>query len=740
MSQSFLQFFLQPTLPRTHRFRRSVLFLSLAVVGITRVVAQTNLSSPTETSPLDITLTPKINTKTPNSTQRIDGVVVVGNPLEAGEVVAPVSILSGTELVIKRASTLGETLNGLPGVSSTWFGPNASRPVIRGLDGDRVRILNNLGSTLDASSLSPDHNPSIDPLAVERIEVLRGPAALLYGGAAIGGVVNIVDNRIPNRAVDGVSGRVETRYGGAERERGTSAVLEAGRGALAIHADGFNRETGDYRVPSSTGVGVENGGRVVNSGAKSRGGALGASWQLSNGYVGAAHSEYRSIYGTVAEPTVTINMRQKRDVIEANLSDLSGPISGVFAKASRSDYQHTEFDNGEAQTVFKNKGSDFRGELKHAAIGTAQMPIKGLVGVQVEQFDFSALGAEAFVPQTRTKSAAAFVFEELDLTAWKFTIGGRIETNRIASEGAAESGAARFGASRERKFTLGSTAFGTTYKVSASTSLASNLSYSERAPTYYELFADGPHGATGAYEQGNPAFKRERATAIELSLRFKEDRLSASAGIFSQQFRNYISLRRTGINRDTEGNGAAGGAATGTGVTDCGDGTSQESGCTAEVLPGYQYEAISARLIGFEAEAKWRLIAQPYTLDIESKVDYVRADNRTNGDPLPRIVPLRLSGSVAWGSGDWGARLDVQHTSKQKRFSSDDAVGGTDSFTLVNAAVTYKFETKAVGGLVFLSATNIGNQRAFNASSIDSIRALAPLPGRGLKAGVQLSF
>ncbi len=734
-------------------FRRPVLFLSLTsslqFVGLSPALAQSKTSETLENSlPDKVGVVGTTAEKPASNPVRVEGVVVIGNPFDARDVVAPVSTLSGEALLIKRASTLGETLDGLPGVSSTWFGPNASRPVIRGLDGDRIRILNNLGSSLDASSLSPDHNPSIDPLAVERIEVLRGPAALLYGGAAIGGVVNIVDNRIPSRTVDGFGGRVETRYGGAERERGTSAVLEAGRGAFAIHADGFDRETADYQVPSNTGVGRDNGGRVINSGAQSRGGAIGASWQLAKGYFGAAHSEYKSIYGTIAEPTVIINMRQKRDAVEVNLSDLNGPISGVFAKASQSDYQHTEFDRGEPQTVFKNKGSDFRGELKHAPIGSATTPIKGVLGVQIEQFDFSALGAEAFVPQTRTKNAAAFVFEELTVADWKFTLGGRVEANRITSSGTAETGAARFGESRTRKFTLGSTALGAAYKASPSVSISSNLSYSERAPTYYELFADGPHGATGAYEQGNPSFKRERATAVELSLRFKQDRMTASVGIFTQQFRNYISLRRTGIDRDTDGNGRGNGNVigdgNGTGVTDCGDGTSRESGCVAEVLPGYQYMAVNARLTGLEAEATWRLITQPFTLDLESKIDYVRAVNRTNGDPLSRIAPLRLNGSLIWASGNWRTRLDVQRFAKQSRFSADDALGATDGYTLVNAALTYnfayKFSDRSVTGTAFLRAANIGNQRAFNASSIDTIRALAPLPGRGLKAGVQINF
>ena len=359
--------------------------------------------------------------------QKIDEVVVIGNPLDARDVVAPVSTLSGTELLLKKGSTLGETLNNLPGVSQSWFGPNASRPVIRGLDGDRIRILNNLGSSLDASSLSNDHNPSIDPLVVEKVEVLRGPAALLYGGAAIGGVVNIVDNRIPRNQVSGVSGSLETRFGGAERERGTSAVAEFGGGPFALHVDGFTRDTDDYKVPGSTGLGTNNGGRIVNSASNAKGGAAGASYQFGKGYVGAMHSEYQSNYGTVAEEKVRIDMRQKRDSVEANFRDLGGLVTGVFAKFSQSNYEHTEKNDGVPQSTFKNKGNDFRLEIKHAPLG----PLAGVIGLQTERFDFSALGAEAFVPLTNTQTEALFVFEELTTGPWKFQFGARAEKSRV---------------------------------------------------------------------------------------------------------------------------------------------------------------------------------------------------------------------------------------------------------------------------------------------------------------------
>ncbi|NJR72148.1 MAG: TonB-dependent receptor plug domain-containing protein [Gammaproteobacteria bacterium] len=228
-----------------------------------------------------------------------------------------------------------------------------------------------------------DHNPAIDPLAIERIEVLRGPAALLYGGTAIGGVVNVIDNRIPTNAINGVRGAFEARGGGADRERGTSALLEAGNGVVSIHADAFDRRTSNYRVPTSANVISP----IINSSADARGGALGVSLSLLNGRgnVGISHSRYDSNYGTVAEADVRIDMQQSRTAAELNLRDLGGEaINGVFIKAAQSDYQHIEFEGSEVGTVFKNKGSDIRAEIKHAKFGS----LEGVIGVQAETFRF----------------------------------------------------------------------------------------------------------------------------------------------------------------------------------------------------------------------------------------------------------------------------------------------------------------------------------------------------------------
>ncbi len=695
------------------------------------VVAQTAAAEP---AGAEITSTEKAQPK-------LSTVIVIGNPLDARDVVAPISILTGVDLLLKKASTLGETVNGLPGVSSTYFGPNASRPTIRGLDGDRIRILSNLGASLDASSLSFDHNPSIDPLVIERIEVLRGPAVLLYGGTAIGGVVNVVDNRIPRDAVSGISGSFETRFGGAERERGNSVVLETGSadknhsGGFSLHLDGFQRTTEDYKVPGGTGLTSP----IINSAAESKGGAAGASYAFQNsavgsGYVGLSQSNYQSIYGTVAEAAVKINMRQNRTSFEANLNQVASVINGVFIKASHSDYQHTEFADGVPTTTFKNNGSEFRVELKHARFGLLQ----GVVGFQGERFDFSALGAEAFVPMTKTTNSAVFLFEEIDAGAVKYSFGARAERSKAESSGAGNGGVARFGEAVQRSFNLASGSVGAQWKLDPAYTLTSNLSAAERAPTFYELYANGPHGATAAYEVGDKSQSKERSTAIDLALRWKQGATSTRIGVFAQQFKNYIAQNRTGVNRDSEGNGAV------IGVTDCGgadSGKSIESGCTADLLPEFRFQGVTARFTGFEWEGTWRLVEKPYTLDWEAKADYVRAEDRTNQQPLPRIAPRRFTTGLIFAQGGWSVRGEIDNRAKQTRVPTIDAIGATAGYTMINAAGAYGFNLgSAASGTLFLRGTNLTDRKAYSASSTDTIRALAPYPGRGIKAGVQISF
>ncbi len=445
-------------------------------------------------------------------------VVVTANPLgsELNDMVAPVSALSGDALSLRQNSTLGETLDKLPGVSSTYFGPNASRPVIRGLDGDRIKVLQNGGSTVDASTLSYDHAVPVDPLVAERIEVVRGPAALMYGGNAIGGVVNVIDNRIPKEPIEGIGGAVDaSATAGGDVARNASALVEAGNGRFAIHADAFARKTSDLHIPGFARSDrlrasqplpegeTEASGRLPNTSAQQDGGSLGGSYTWADGFVGANYSAYRNEYGTPAEDDVRLKMRQDRFALEGEARNLqantSGIIESVKGKFSYTDYEHKEIENGETGTIFKNQGWDARFEAKHAKIGR----MSGVIGTQFGHTQFSALGEEAFVPSTDTDNAALFVFEELPLDSagdFKLNFGGRLDHSGIK---ASANGNDRF-SDANRSFNATSASAGLLYKLNPLWSLTSNVSYTERAPTFYELYANGPHVATGAGSWATP--------------------------------------------------------------------------------------------------------------------------------------------------------------------------------------------------------------------------------------------
>ncbi len=643
----------------------------------------------------------------------LPAVVVTGNPLgsDLSDLVSPVSVMDDHALRLHGASTLGETVGNLPGVSSTWFGPNASRPVIRGLDGDRVRILGNGGASLDASSLSYDHAVTIDPLAIERVEIVRGPAALMYGGNAVGGVVNAIDNRIPQYALDGASGRVETMLGGADSTRSLSGRGEFGASGFNLHVDGFRRSTSDTRVPDSTGM-----SRIRNSAAHSDGGALGGSFAGDHGYLGLSYSQFNSDYGTVAEPTVTIGMRSERWDLAGEARDLDGFITGVKAHFGHTDYDHPAFDEGAPATRFLTQGNDFRLEASPAPIG----PLRGVIGLQADSSDFSALGDEAFVPATATDTRALFLFEEMRLGALRLTFGGRLERVKIASDGGGPDdlnapGNARFGDGQERRFTARSAAFGAIYPLNEVLSLAGQLAHTERAPTFYELYANGPHAATGNYELGDATLDKEQSNSLDVQLRLKLGEHSASFGVFHSRFRNYIALAGSGNSRDEDGliNNVGG------------------------ELPEFVYQAVPAKFTGFEAQAHLLLCHCAGELHLDLQADAVRASNRDTGEALPRIPPMRALAALNWQHDALLTRLEVQGARRQERVDTNGSP--TAGYTLVNAFASYRLP--GAGGMnweAWLRGNNLFDVEA--RSAVAFLKDLAPLPGRSVMAGLRADF
>lgn len=647
------------------------------------------------------------------ASQTLPTVVVTGNPLGSDQLTTPSSVLTGHELVLRRASTLGETLASQPGMSASWFGPNANRPVIRGFDGDRIRVLDNAGASLDASSLSFDHAVPLEPLLVTRIEVLRGPAALLYGGSAVGGVVNVMDNRIPQAPQPGVSGAVELRGGGAADERAAVASVDAGGQGYALHADAYGRRTDDTRTPDydrpDGAGGTTRSDRIVNSASDAKGGALGASWVGDHGYLGAAVDTYRNDYGVVAEDDVTIRMKRDKLALAGEWRDADGPLRAVRGRVQFTDYEHREVEGtGEVGTTFTNQGTDARFEFEHAPLG----PLKGIVGVQAENARFEALGEEAFVPGTRTRQGALFVFEEQAVGAGKLTYGARVERTSVDSKGDGGSADPRFGPATGRDFTTGSAALGALWPIAGAWQWSANLAYTERAPTLYELYANGAHVATGSFERGDVDQRKERGTTLDLGTQWQRDHAHFKANVFVSDFSNYIALMATGEPPVINDEG--------------------------EALPVYAYQGVKARFVGGELQGGWRALSGSHTLDLDAQLDWVRADDRSNGEPLPRIAPLRIGVGASWGYAGWTLRADLRHAFEQDRVPSDDVA--TPSYTLLNLALSRPFNAGSSSGLFYVKLDNAFDELAYNASTIGTVRPLSPLPGRALSAGVRMTF
>lgn len=627
-------------------------------------------------------------------------VPVTGNPLgvSSDEMVVPVSVLSGRELSLKRESTLGDTLNGIPGVSATSFGPNSSRPVIRGLDAERVRIMQNGLGILDASSLSFDHAVSLDPLVIEQVEVIRGPAALLYGGSAVGGVVNAIDHRIPTEKLEGMAGRAEASVGGADSQNNLAGVIDIGNGKIALHADAYTRKTSDLDIPGfavssrkSRTDARDNRGRLVNSNATSEGGALGASLTFDEGYAGISYSGFRNNYGTVAEPTVRADMQSDRWDFASEIRELGSVIERVKFKLAHTDYQHQELESGEVGTTFKNRGLEGSIEAGHTSIGN----LKGVLGFQFQNSNFEALGDEAFVPSVNTQNKGLYIYEELPLDQLKLSFGGRIEHVSVDSKNDD-----KFGPAQSNSFNPMSYAFGGLYTFDANWSLATNLSHNERAPSYFELYANGAHLATGQYEIGNPDFDKERSNGIDAQVRWKDGKNSFNFGAYYTRFSSFLGLLNTG---------------------------DFKSG-----LPVAQFSTFAASFKGLEADGRFNIADN---LDLTLRGDYVRATNQDNGDALPRIAPLRLGAGLHYQKNSFGARMDVLHAFKQDRTAENELV--TDGYTNLSAIVTYKLPTK-LGLEVYAKANNLLDQEIREHASF--LKDIAPLGGRSVILGLRADF
>jgi iron complex outermembrane receptor protein len=646
----------------------------------------------------------------------LEEIVVTARPLtEPGEeLIQPFAVLAGATLEDQRAATIGETVARIPGVQSSYFGPGVGRPIIRGLEGGRVQVLAGGLSTLDVSTISADHAVTIEPFLAEQIEILKGPSTLLYGSGAIGGVVNVVDGRIPTTSLDGVEGRAELGGHSVDSSHVALAKLRAGNGRFAITADVADRSGEDFRSPG--------GGRIENTERRARTGGLGVAWTGDEAFAGLSLSRHEGRYGIPFKQddeddddfgrrvlakggegkAVALDMAQTR--IEGRLGLRgAGAFDKLEASVVRSDYEHVEIelDDGEIGTRFTNDAHEGRlvGEL--SSIG----PWRSALGLQFGTRRFAAIGEEAFVPPSRSSDLGLFGLAEARFEPWRIEFGARIDDveSRL----------------RDGSLTAGhrpkSLAFGAAWDFAPGWHLKLNLDRAQRAPSLEELYSDGPHAATASYEIGDPDLGVETARRGEIALHFHGDGLEARFAAYTNRFADFIYLRDTG--------------------EFFGDGDARAKGPDDE-LPIREWTQADARFNGFEAEAKVLLAEGPAgRFDLRGYADHVRG-RLVDGGNLPRIAPGRIGLGLDWSQGPWRAGLDATRWLKQDRVAEDESP--TPGFNRVDAHVSYGFDSAGAEWEIYLDARNLTDADGRLHTSF--LKDVAPLPGRGFGFGVRAYF
>ncbi|WBS00451.1 TonB-dependent receptor [Pseudoduganella sp. SL102] len=637
------------------------------------------------------------------------------------DMITPATTLSGAELVRVRESTLGETLGRLPGITSSHFGAGASRPVIRGMDGPRVKILADGAEVQDASTVSPDHAVAFEPLLAERIEVLRGPSALAYGGGAVGGVVNIIDRKIPTALPSkAVEGSAELRANSAAREKAGAFEMTAAAGNVAFHAEGVKRDADDYRV----GKDWAEGRRVGGSYKDTETGTVGVSWIGARGYLGAAYTKERTEYGIPGHghefegchphgdhlhcgdheeeeeeeghdhgheheegPVPYVKLDSDRWDVRGEYRDPLAGFSKVRLRASFTDYRHDEIEGSEVATTFTSKAHDARLEMEHKPVAGW----RGVIGLQTTRRDFAALGEEAYVPATLTKKHAAFVTEEYRLDAWRFEAGLRHEWQDIEVEGARE---------RDRDARGTSLALGAVWKFAPQYSLRAAISRSHRLPAAEELYADGIHLATSTWEIGNENLAKETSNNLDITLRKFAGPTTFSVSAFHNRVDNYIYAR------------------------------------TLDNHEGFQlveYAQRDATFTGIEGELRQELGAG---LQATLFGDYVRAKLDNGGGNIPRIPAGRIGARLDGEWQGWHGMIEAYRVATQDDVAEQES--RTSGYNMLNLGTHYNTRIAGLPVQLYARLNNLTDELAYSHTSF--IKAAAPLPGRNLTAGLRVTF
>ena len=651
-------------------------------------------------------------------------VVVTGVRRRESDVLGGVSVLDEAELTREARPSLGETLARQPGVSATSFGPAASAPVLRGLSGDRVRVLTDGIGSFDLASAGPDHAVSINPITAERIEVLRGPVALLFGSQAIGGVVNVIDSRIPRKRPEGAVGvKGLLSYGTAANERSANLGLDLPIGPRFVaHVDGNWSKSDDLRTgghilsDEARAEALASGdpeimaladlkGDLPNSKSESKEGAAGLAYidgDLNLGLSVTRHlAEYQVPIRYALEPggegeAPTIDMEQTRYDARAEIP-LGGVFSRVRARAGISEYHHDEIeDTGEVGSSFFSNGGEGRVEL----VQVERSGWGGTSGAQYLERDVKIRGEEKFLPDSRDRQAGLFTLQTYVNGPWRFEGGARIEFSKLAAEEDAQLGTP----SASAEFTSISASVGGQYEFTRGWRAGLSLSRSERAPSLSELFSFGPHLASQSFEVGDPDLDTERSLSVEASLHGTAGPVHLVANAFYSHFSNFVFAAPTGEVEDD--------------------------------LPVFQFRGGKADFYGFEARAEAEL-GQALGIDWggELQGDYVHAKVKGFG-PVPFMPPLRLLGAVTGSRGKLDGRVEIEHAFAQNRTAEFET--DTDGYTMVNAGLEWHPLAGRPGLTLALSGNNLFDVEARRSTS--QLKDFAPLAGRDIRLTARFSL
>lgn len=660
----------------------------------------------------------------------------------------PVTFVTEREILARQTATVADALATKPGISASSFAPGASRPVIRGLDNSRVRIQENGIGSHDVSALSEDHAVPIDPFAADHIEVVRGPAALRFGGPAMGGVVAVENQRIPTvMPRNGFSGEVRGGLSSGDEGRDGAFKATAGSRGVVVHADGFRRSAEDYATPK---------GRETNSFVDSEGLSAGASYIWRSGFIGISINRIKSLYGIPGEEAAEglnprIDLVQDKVQAKGEWHVQDSGVDAIRFWFGASDYEHDELaihdpdhDKGfEIGSHFTNREQEARVEIQHLPVGTMFGDMNGAIGVHWgnRRTRGQSFEGESLLEPAHTRSLAGFWFEELDLNRWlRLQAAARIEHTTVDGRGwaeFAEHGHAFHAHDFEgrRSFTPLSGSLGMLYELPFSTVARLTGQYVERAPEAAELFSKGLHEATGTFEVGNPFLDIEKAATLEAGLKKAAGALRFDASVYATRFNGFIYRQATGLECDP---------ASHNGHFHCDPhGAGGNGGHGHDHAFDLMYfDQRNATFVGAEIAVQYD-VARLWkgVWGIDGQYDFVHA-RFDNGENVPRIPPHRLGGGLYYKDTNWFARAGLLHAFDQNRIGAGEIA--TPGYTLVSAELSYTAELDPADGLgktvtLGIRGDNLANDEVLNHASFKR-REEVVLPGASVRVFGSISL